>query len=149
MFIFPMTWNCCQTQLSLNCSPFIIQVLKKWNERRLLTVKDLMEEMIVWQKERYIDPGIWDRLLEKINPSLMPAPSILQQGFWPQLQYPVNKIICSYDTLNLGFLLESNQHIDISFKEICVWLGRWNLFVESINQKRNSGSGTLHYYTWC
>ena len=52
---------------------------KKWNERRLLTVKDLMEEMIVWQKERYLDPEIWDHLISRINPALWPAPSVLQE----------------------------------------------------------------------
>ena len=62
-----------------------------------------MEEMIVWQRERCLDPGIWDHLRAKINPTLMPAPSFVQQGILPQLQYQVNKIICSCDTLNLGF----------------------------------------------
>ena len=28
-------------------------------------------------RERYLDPGVWDVLRPKINPTLMPAPSIL------------------------------------------------------------------------
>ena len=85
MFIIPMTWHCCQIQL--NHSSFIIQTLKKWNERRLLTVKDLVKEMIVWQKGRYLDPEIWDHLCSRINPALMQEPSVLQEQI-SELSFP-------------------------------------------------------------
>ena len=37
-----------------------------------------MEAMVAWHHERYLDPEVWNRLPEKINPALMPAPSVLQ-----------------------------------------------------------------------
>ena len=53
-----------------------------------------MEEMVMWQRERYIDPAIWNILRTKINPALIPAPSVLEKQILPQLQYLVNKFIC-------------------------------------------------------
>ena len=76
-----------------------------------------MKEMVAWLNEGYIDPGIWDYLRTKTNPALIPAPSVLENQFLPQLQYPVNKLICSCDTLNPGFFI--SKVVDICSKEIC------------------------------
>ena len=36
-----------------------------------------MEAMVTWHNERYLDPEVWDNLRDKVNPTLMPAPSVL------------------------------------------------------------------------
>ena len=62
----------------LQCDTFS-QIIKKWHERNLLLVRDLMEGMVEWHREGYIDPAVWEKLIRnKVNPALMPAPSVLQ-----------------------------------------------------------------------
>ena len=54
------------------------QVIKKWNERNLWTVGQLIEAMVEWHREGYIDPAVWEKLIRsKVNPAVMPAPSVL------------------------------------------------------------------------
>ena len=62
----------------LQCDTFS-QMIKKWHERNLLTVRDLMEAMVEWHREGYIDPAVWEKLIRnKVNPAVIPAPSVLQ-----------------------------------------------------------------------
>ena len=45
----------------------------------MLTVGQVMEEMVEWHREGYIDPAVWEKLIRnKVNPALMPAPSVLE-----------------------------------------------------------------------
>ena len=38
-----------------------------------------MEAMVEWHREGYIDPAVWEKLIRnKVNPAVMPAPSVLQ-----------------------------------------------------------------------
>ena len=38
-----------------------------------------MEAMVKWHQERYIDPTVWEKVIRnKLNPAVMPAPSVLQ-----------------------------------------------------------------------
>ena len=48
-----------------------LQILHKWYTKNTLTVKDLIEKMITWQKERYLDKKIWLHLPSKIDSALM------------------------------------------------------------------------------
>ena len=41
-------------------------------------MKDLKEAMVEWHRERYLDPGVWEHLGQKISPAAMPTPSVLQ-----------------------------------------------------------------------
>lgn len=43
-----------------------------------MTIKDLVEEMVEWQKNGFLDPEVWEFLRPKMNPALMPEPSVLQ-----------------------------------------------------------------------
>ena len=44
-----------------------------------MTVGQLMEAMVEWHREGYIDPAVWEKLIRnKVNPAVMPAPSVLQ-----------------------------------------------------------------------
>ena len=53
--------------------------MKKWHQRNLLTVGQLKEAMVKWHREGYIDPAVWEKLIRnKVNPAVMPAPSVLQ-----------------------------------------------------------------------
>ena len=53
--------------------------MKKWHERNILSVRHLMEAMTDWHREGYVDPAVWEKLIcNKVNPTLMPAPSVLQ-----------------------------------------------------------------------
>ena len=89
--------------LNLNHLSFIIRSYAHGIIPTFWLWRDLVEEMVVWQRERYLDAGIWDHLHGKINPALMPASSVLEKRILPQLQYTVNKIICSCDMLNPVF----------------------------------------------
>ena len=38
-----------------------------------------MKAMVEWHQERYLDPAVWEKLIRnKVNPAVMPAPSVLQ-----------------------------------------------------------------------
>ena len=55
------------------------QLLKRWHDRRSLTVRELMEDLVTWQRGGCLDPRVWDEFLRpRISPSLMPAPSVLR-----------------------------------------------------------------------
>ena len=44
-----------------------------------MLVRNLMEAMVEWHREGYIDPAVWEKLIRnKVNPAVMPAPSVLQ-----------------------------------------------------------------------
>ena len=65
-------------------------------------MKDMMEAMVTWHKEGYLDPEVWDNLCDKVNPSLMPAPSVLniEKRKHCQLHYQVRFL--KFDTFNKG-----------------------------------------------
>ena len=45
----------------------------------MLSIRDLLEAMVEWHREEYVDPAVWEKLIRnKVNPALMPAPSVLQ-----------------------------------------------------------------------
>ena len=45
----------------------------------MLKMGQVMEEMVEWHREGYVDPAIWEKLIpDKVDPALMPAPSVLQ-----------------------------------------------------------------------
>ena len=52
--------------------------MKRWHERNTLTVKDVVESMVQWQQGRCLDLRVWNRLRPRLNPRLMPAPSVIQ-----------------------------------------------------------------------
>ena len=62
----------------LGCNIFYqhFQILKRWYERNTLTVKEVVESMVQWQQGRTLDPGVWNHLRPKMNPRLMPSPSV-------------------------------------------------------------------------
>ena len=76
--------------------PFLgFQVLYQWNNKNLITVRDLITEMVAWQRGRYLDPGIWEHFQSRINPAVLPnVISTLQlappTGQIPGLRYTVN-----------------------------------------------------------
>ena len=38
-----------------------------------------MKAMVEWHQERYLDPAVWEKFIRnKVNPAVMPAPSVLQ-----------------------------------------------------------------------
>ena len=41
-------------------------------------MKDLVESMVEWQQGRCLDPGVWNHIRPRLNPRLMPAPSVVQ-----------------------------------------------------------------------
>ena len=43
-----------------------------------MTLKDVVELMVEWQQQRYLDPGVWNYLRPKFNSRLMPILSIVQ-----------------------------------------------------------------------
>ena len=69
-------------------------------------MKDKMEAMVTWHKEGYLDPEVWDNLCDKVNPSLMPAPSVLniEKRKHCQLHYQVRFL--KFDTFNKVFLFK-------------------------------------------
>ena len=86
----------------------ILQILHGWHIRNLLTVKDLVEEMVQWYRSRCLDPMVWEDFVRpRVNPALVPNPQDLegpppatlqpprlphaaQQGFVGFLQTPVD-----------------------------------------------------------
>ena len=56
-----------------NKMQFTFQVLHKWYQRNILSVKDPMTEMVTWQQNRYLDPGVWEYFKSKINPAALPT----------------------------------------------------------------------------
>ena len=40
-------------------------------------MKDVVESMVQWQQGRCLDPGVWNHLRPRMNPRLIPAPSVL------------------------------------------------------------------------
>ena len=52
-------------------------------------MKDLVESMLEWHHEGYMDPGVWEALRPLVNPALMPAPSVLQRLPNPTASEPV------------------------------------------------------------
>ena len=55
-----------------------VQVICAWNWLDLKKVNDLVEAMVEWHREGYIDPAVWEYIRSKMNPTLMPSPSVLQ-----------------------------------------------------------------------
>ena len=41
-------------------------------------MKPLMEAMVEWYHERYLDPRVWDELRPKLHPILIPESSTLE-----------------------------------------------------------------------
>ena len=63
-----------------------------------VTVRELMEDLVTWQRAGCLDPRVWDEFLRlRINPTLMPAPSVLQLPPPPtdplQIEFLVNKLV--------------------------------------------------------
>ena len=48
------------------------QVLYQWNNKNLVTVRNLMTEMVAWQRNIYLDPGIWEYFQSRMNPAVLP-----------------------------------------------------------------------------
>ena len=40
-------------------------------------MKEMVESMVDWQQGRYLDSGVWNYLRPRLNPRLMPAPSVI------------------------------------------------------------------------
>ena len=54
-------------------APFLDwQVLYKWNNVNVLSIKDLITQMVAWQRNRYLDPGVWEHFRSRINPEVLP-----------------------------------------------------------------------------
>ena len=81
-------------------------MLKKWNVRTMVTVKTFVEALIEWHHEKYLDPGIWDRLRAKLRPTLLPEPSDLEPCH-PELPPPLEYLVRDISYQNLSF---SNVH---------------------------------------
>ena len=63
-------------------------------------MRGLIDSMMTWHHERYLDPGVWDHLRKKINDDLMPAPNILpdEKRKHRELEYQVG--ILQFDNFN-------------------------------------------------
>ena len=56
----------------------------------MLTVKDLVNNMVTWQQNRYLDPGVWSHFKSKINPAALPTDiSSLQLPAPPNAPHPL------------------------------------------------------------
>ena len=66
----------------------MFQILKRWHERHLLTVEDVVEAMVEWQREGYLDIGVWNRIRLMVDPGLIPASSA------PRLRLPAREAHC-------------------------------------------------------
>ena len=38
-----------------------------------MTVRNLITEMLAWQQNRYLDPGVWEHFQSRINPAALPS----------------------------------------------------------------------------
>ena len=38
-----------------------------------MTIKDLITEMVAWQRSRYLDPDVWEHFQSRINPAALPS----------------------------------------------------------------------------
>ena len=70
----------------------------------------MVGEMVTWQRDRYLDPGVWGHIQKKLDPSILPAgtsapvelPSVSQMPLqyhsglllgYPQLEYTKRHVI--------------------------------------------------------
>ena len=74
----------------------------------MLTVRDVVGEMVTWYRDGYLDPGVWEHITDKINPSALPTPAELPaiqlqypMGGYPQLGYTRRHVV--EETLALPF----------------------------------------------
>ena len=74
---------------------------------RNVTVRELMEDLVTWQRGECLDPRVWDEFLRpRVNPSLMPEPSVLRLPAPPTdpLQIDVMVIISVNNKFSIFFL---------------------------------------------
>ena len=72
----------------------------------MLTVKDLVSNMVTWQQNRYLDPGAWDHFSLKISPEALPANvSSLQLPAPPSAPHP----------LQLAFMVSTPKSTNFSY----------------------------------
>ena len=71
----------------------LFQVLKTWHSRKVIKLKNLLDKMVSWQQEQYLDPGVWDQLRTKVCPEILPVPSVLPV---PQSALPVTASPCLF-----------------------------------------------------
>ena len=100
----------------------------------MLTVKDLISNMVTWQQSRYLDPGVWGHFRSEISPEALPtnisslqlpappdAPHPLQLAFMVSTLYeslhdsylPTPTYVCldsKYPDNNYLFLLRTHAH---------------------------------------
>ena len=50
-----------------------LQVLKKSSNMTLVRMKDLVDRMVDWTENRYIDTGVWIHFSSRIDPAALPA----------------------------------------------------------------------------
>ena len=63
----------------------------------VMTVKYLVNNMVTWQQNRYIDPGVWDHFKSKINPDALPANiPTLQLPNPPNMAHPLQLAFMVY-----------------------------------------------------
>ena len=48
-------------------------MLYKWHNKTLITVSDLVSELVRWTESGYVDRGVWAYLSSRINASALPA----------------------------------------------------------------------------
>ena len=48
-------------------------MLYKWNTKALITVSDLVSELVKWTDSGYLDREVWTQLSSKINASALPT----------------------------------------------------------------------------
>ena len=50
-----------------------LEVLYTWNNQYGMAVGDLITQMVAWQQNRYLDPGVWEHIRSRINPAALPT----------------------------------------------------------------------------
>ena len=58
---------------------YLLQILHGWHNRHNISMLELVQRMVTWNREGCLDPKVWERFLcHTLAPELMPAPSELQ-----------------------------------------------------------------------
>ena len=66
----------------------LIQILYGWHNRKIISMVELVQRMVIWNREGCLDPEVWEKFLRHaLAPSLMPAPSELQLPTSPERSF--------------------------------------------------------------
>ena len=61
-----------------------------------MTIKDLMESMVEWQRGRHLDSGVWNDIHSLVDPTVMPEPSAHRLPLSPREAYQ-RRLDCQYE----------------------------------------------------